>query len=73
MDYFIKTPDQMTMRDIDQLVHLAGIGFGQGDTPEMYQDTMEHLRASEQTQMLYNGHELAAFAMTRRCLWRPSN
>lgn len=73
MKYSIKTPDQMSARDIDQLAHLAGIGFGQGDTPAMRQDALDHIRASDQTQLAYDGGEMVAFAMTRRCLWRSGN
>lgn len=70
MKYSIKTPEQMRARDVDQLAHLAGIGFGQGDTPGMRQDTLDHIAASEQTQLVHDGGELVAFAMTRECLWR---
>lgn len=72
MKYSIKTPDQMSGHNIDQLAHLAGIGFGQGDTPAMRQDTLDHVMASEQTQFVHEGGDLVAFAMTRECLWRPS-
>lgn len=67
-----KTPEQFTGSDIDQLAHLAGIGFGQGDSEEMYQDSVEHIRSSELVQLAHSDNELIAFSMIQSCLWRQS-
>ena len=70
MEFTTKTPNQFTDHDIDQLAHLAGIGFGQGDTPAMRQDTMQHIADSDTIQLAHDEEQLVAFSMTRRCLWR---
>lgn len=70
MEFIKKTPNQFTERDVDQLSHLAGIGFGQGDSPAMRQDSVNHINASEQIQLVRDNSELVAFSMVRSCLWR---
>ncbi len=72
MDIITKTPQQFNEQDIDQLSCLAGIGFGQGNTPEMRADSLNHIYASDTIQLALADGELVAFAMTRRCLWRYS-
>ena len=67
-----KTPEFITDRDIDQLSHLAGIGFGQGDSEEMRKDSEEHIHAADIVQMAYDDEQLVAFSMVRGCLWRQS-
>lgn len=70
MEIITKTPLALNERDITQLTQLAGIGFGQGDTPAMRQDTLEHVQAADQIQFSYDDGQLVGFAMMRSCLWR---
>lgn len=70
MEFITKTPNQFTERDVDQLSHLAGIGFGQGDSPAMRQDSINHINASEHIQLVSTNNELVGFSMVRSCLWR---
>lgn len=65
-----KTPEFFTDRDTDQLSHLAGIGFGQGDSNEMRKDSEEHIHAANFIQMTHDDDRLVAFSMVRECLWR---
>lgn len=65
-----KTPELFTGNDVDRLSHLAGIGFGQGDSAEMRRDSEEHVHAADVIQMAYCQEQLVAFSMARRCLWR---
>lgn len=70
MEFITKTPQQFTKLDVDQLSHLAGIGFGQGDTAQMRADSINHIKACDTIQLAQCDGELVAFAMTRSCLWR---
>lgn len=70
MEIITKTPQQFNEQDVDQLSHLAGIGFGQGDTPSMRADSLQHIAACDNVQLAYDNETLVAFAMTRSCLWR---
>lgn len=72
MEIITKTPTECTEQDIDELSHLAGIGFGQGDTPAMRQDSLQHVQAADHIQFARTDERLAGFAMTRSCLWRRS-
>lgn len=65
-----KSPELFTDRDTDQLSHLAGIGFGQGDSDEMRRDSEEHINAADFIQMTHDDDRLVAFTMVRGCLWR---
>lgn len=70
MEYSTKTPNDITEQDVDQLAHLAGIGFGQGDSPAMREDSINHIAGSEYIQLAHYNNELVGFSMVRRCLWR---
>ena len=70
MNIRTRCPDQLSSIDTDQIVRLAGIGFGQGDTPEMRKDAMHHIMASDYVQTAHDNQHLVAFAMVRRCLWQ---
>lgn len=70
MEITTKTPAQCTGQDIDELAHLAGIGFGTGDTPAIRQDSIAHICAAKQIQFAHDNQQLVGFAMTRSCLWR---
>ncbi len=63
-------PDKLSTRQIDQIAELAGIGFGQGNTASMRQDTRRHIIASDYIQTAHDGEQMVAFAMVRRCLWQ---
>ena len=65
-----KTPEQFTKSDVDQLAYLAGIGFGQGDSAKMREDTENHIHAADMVQLAHVREELMAFSMIRGCLWR---
>lgn len=67
-----KTPEQFTDSDVDQLAHLAGIGFGQGGSADMREDSMRHIAAADMVQLVHENNELMAFSMVRGCLWRAS-
>ena len=69
MNIRARCPDQLSSIDADQIVRLAGIGFGQGDTPEIRKDAIQHIVASDGVQTAYDGQRLVAFAMVRRRLW----
>lgn len=70
MNITTRCPNQLSSTDTDHIARLAGIGFGQGDTPEMRQDALHHIRTSDYIQTAYDKHQLVAFAMVRRCLWQ---
>ena len=70
MRYTIKNIEQCTTMEMNQLTHLAGVGFGQGDSPTMQQDTSAHINVAETIQYAYDGDELVAFSLVRSCLWR---
>lgn len=70
MNIRTRCPDQLSSIDTDHIVRLAGIGFGQGDTPEMRKDAMHHIMASDYVQTAHDDQHLVAFAMVRSCLWR---
>lgn len=70
MNIETRCPDQLSSTDIDHIVRLAGIGFGQGDTPEMRKDVIQHIVASDGVKTAYDGQRLVAFAMVRRRLWQ---
>lgn len=67
-----KTPEQFTNKDVDQLAHLAGIGFGQGDSVQMREDSISHIQTADMVQLVHDGGGLMAFSMIRGCLWRAS-
>lgn len=70
MEIITKTPHQCTEEDVRKLSRLAGIGFGQSDTPAMHQDSLNHIAAANYIQLSYQAGELLGFAMLRSCLWR---
>ena len=53
---------------IQAIVHLARQGFG--DSPNIQQDTSEHINASNVVQVASISEAPVAFAMYRSCLWR---
>jgi hypothetical protein len=63
-------PHQLSKHDVESIAHLAGIGFGQGDTPDMLEDTVKHINAADSIVLAKEGETLAAFSMVREYLWR---
>lgn len=69
MEITSKTPRQLTSTDNDAVVRLVGLGFGHHDTSSLRQDTQNHIDASDNLLLAYDGSRLVAFSMTRRALW----
>lgn len=65
-----KTSGELHAKEIDQIAKLAGIGFGSGTTDEMYEDTVQHVEASDFIQLAHDDGKLRGFSMVRGCLWR---
>lgn len=65
-----KLSGKLHSQEIDQIAELAGVGFGSGDTAEMYDDTIRHIEASEYIQLAHDDGEIRGFSMVRSCLWR---
>lgn len=70
MDMLLVKSNELPSRYVDQISTLAGIGFGQGNTEEMRQDTLDHISACDELQVVHDATGLIAFSMMRRCLWR---
>lgn len=70
MEIITKSTERLTDGDIDEVSRLAGIGFGQGDTPQMRQDTLEHFKLADYVQLGTLNGELVGFSMYRRFFWR---
>ena len=71
MEILTKTPHQLGPGDAVDIAKLAGIGFGQGDTLEMYEDSLAHIYGCDSLQLCYDESGIIAFSMAKECLWRP--
>lgn len=63
-------PAKLRADSISAITNLAGIGLGQGNTPEMIKDTCKHVGEADRIILVYDEDRLAAFAMTQERLWR---
>lgn len=70
MEYVQKNSNQLSDNEHAAIAHVAGRGFGQGDTPAMLKDTISHIYSSDFVATLYDSNQLIAFSMARRHLWR---
>lgn len=70
MQFITRTPEQCGDAEVAAISRLAGLGFCQGDTPAMRQDTINHIEASDSVTCALDDGEMVAFAMVRGCLWR---
>ncbi|MCA9340691.1 MAG: hypothetical protein KDA17_07275, partial [Candidatus Saccharibacteria bacterium] len=62
----------ITQEEMREIAHLAGIGFGQGDSPAMFDDTLSHISDSDTIMLARHEGQLAGFSMAKRYLWRIS-
>lgn len=62
------TPSALTHFQLRAVGSLARSGFG--DSPNIEQDTENHIEASEVIQLATYGEVPVAFAMYRGCLWQ---
>lgn len=72
MEFTTHHPTKLNEHTVTAIANLAGIGFGQGNTPSMISDTLEHLSAADCIMLAHDGNTLAAFAMTKERLWRQN-
>lgn len=73
MKISMDTPSSLTASDMMNINTIAALGFGQDKTPDMLQDTIEHVSGADFIQRAYDDEKMVGFALYRRCLWRTSN
>lgn len=63
-------PYEFSSKELDEVAHLAGLGFGNTNSSAMQQDAYAHVMAADSVQLVHDEERLVAFSMVRSCLWR---